>query len=59
MGLSERRAESVKKWLLDNGATSADKITSRGFGESNPVADNGTAKGRFQNRRVEILILSR
>jgi outer membrane protein OmpA-like peptidoglycan-associated protein len=59
MGLSDRRAESVKKWLLDNGATAADKITSRGFGEANPIADNGTAKGRFQNRRVEILIISR
>jgi outer membrane protein OmpA-like peptidoglycan-associated protein len=57
--LSERRAESVKKWLLDNGATAADKITSKGYGEANPIADNGTPQGRFQNRRTEILIVSR
>ncbi len=58
-GLSERRAGAVKKYLLDHGATDADKITSRGFGESNPIADNATAKGRFENRRVEIVIVSR
>ena len=57
--LSERRANAVKEWLLANGATSADKITARGFGKTKPIADNRTAKGRFQNRRVEILILSR
>jgi outer membrane protein OmpA-like peptidoglycan-associated protein len=54
--LSERRADAVKKWLLDHGATSEDHITTKGFGASNPVADNKTAKGRFQNRRAEILV---
>ena len=53
--LSERRADAVKKWLLDHGATAADHITTKGLGASNPVADNKTAKGRFQNRRAEIL----
>jgi len=53
--LSERRADAVQKWLLDHGATSADHITAKGLGASNPVADNKTAKGRFQNRRAEIL----
>jgi len=57
--LSEKRAEAVKKYLLDNGATEGDKIQAAGFGESKPVADNKTAKGRFENRRVEILIFSR
>lgn len=57
--LSEKRAEAVKKYLLDNGATDGDKIKSVGFGESKPIADNKTAKGRFENRRVEILIFSR
>jgi len=53
--LSERRADAVKKWLLDHGATSADHISAKGLGASNPIADNKTAKGRFQNRRAEIL----
>jgi len=54
--LSERRADAVKAWLLDHGATSADHITTKGFGAANPIADNKTAKGRFQNRRAEILV---
>jgi outer membrane protein OmpA-like peptidoglycan-associated protein len=54
--LSERRADAVKAWLLDHGATSADHITTKGFGAASPVADNKTAKGRFQNRRAEILV---
>ncbi len=58
-GLSERRAAAVKKYLLDNGVTSADKITSVGYGETRPIASNDTAEGRFQNRRVEIVILSK
>ena len=55
-GLSERRAEAVKNWLVEHHDVAADKITAKGFGKSNPVADNKTAKGRFQNRRAEILI---
>ena len=57
--LSEKRAEAVKKYLLDNGASDGDKIKSAGLGESKPIADNKTKKGRFENRRVEILIFSR
>jgi outer membrane protein OmpA-like peptidoglycan-associated protein len=53
--LSERRAEAVKKWLLDHGAGSGDTITTKGYGASNPVASNKTAKGKFQNRRAELL----
>ena len=55
-GLSERRAAAVQKWLIDHGATGADKITTKGFGESNPIADNKTVKGRAENRRAEILV---
>lgn len=53
--LSERRAESVKFYLAGQGV-SADRLTATGKGESNPVADNGTATGRQMNRRVEVNI---
>jgi OOP family OmpA-OmpF porin len=56
--LSERRAAAVKKYLVENGAAHTDKIKPVGYGESRPIAENKTAKGKFQNRRVEILILS-
>ncbi|MBW8372292.1 MAG: OmpA family protein [Thiobacillus sp.] len=54
MGLSLRRAESVRTYLVDKGIP-ADRLTIRGYGESQPVADNATAEGRFQNRRVELI----
>ena len=53
MGLSVRRAESAKRHLVDAGI-SADMITVRGEGEENPIADNGTAEGRAQNRRIHL-----
>jgi OOP family OmpA-OmpF porin len=56
--LSERRAAAVKMYLVENGAAQADKIKPVGYGETRPIADNKTAAGKFQNRRVEILILS-
>jgi outer membrane protein OmpA-like peptidoglycan-associated protein len=57
-GLSERRAEAVKDYLVKEGATRASKISTVGYGESRPVASNDTEEGRAQNRRVEVLILS-
>ena len=54
--LSERRANAVKKYLVDKGEK-ADRITAVGKGEGYPVADNKTDKGRFENRRVEVLII--
>jgi outer membrane protein OmpA-like peptidoglycan-associated protein len=57
--LSEKRAVAAKKYLVDNGVGDGGKISTTGFGESRPKADNKTGKGRFENRRVEILILSR
>ena len=56
--LSERRAESVKNYLVKEGAAEESKTTAIGYGESRPVADNKTKEGRAKNRRVEILILS-
>lgn len=54
--LSQRRADAVKKYLVDKGEK-ADRITAEGKGEAYPIADNKTEKGRFENRRVEVLII--
>lgn len=54
--LSEDRAASVRAALVAGGVESG-RITSRGFGESQPVATNNTAEGRQQNRRVEVIVL--
>ena len=54
MGLSLRRAEAVRRYLVGKGIA-ADRLIVRGYGESRPVADNATAEGRFQNRRVELV----
>ncbi|MBI3901321.1 MAG: TolC family outer membrane protein [Nitrosomonadales bacterium] len=51
--LSERRAESVKDWLVTNGVD-AKRITTRGMGKSQPIASNETKEGRAQNRRAEV-----
>jgi OOP family OmpA-OmpF porin len=56
--LSERRAAAVKKYLVEKEGAVSEKIKPVGYGESRPIAENKTEKGRFQNRRVEILILS-
>ncbi|HET9402268.1 MAG TPA: OmpA family protein [Candidatus Acidoferrales bacterium] len=53
--LSEQRATSVQSYLVSQGLDAA-SITAKGFGKSTPVADNSTAAGRQQNRRVEIVI---
>ncbi len=55
MALSERRAGSVADYLKTNGIA-ADRITTRGFGESAPAYPNDTDAGMAQNRRVEFLI---
>ncbi len=51
--LSQARAESVMKYLKSKGVT-ASRMTAKGYGESLPKADNSTAEGRAQNRRVEL-----
>ncbi len=53
--LSERRANAVKNYLVGQGVSTA-RLTTSGRGESSPVADNESASGRQQNRRVEVVI---
>ena len=53
--LSDNRAAAVRSALLGMGVTN-DRMTSRGFGESYPVASNDNAAGRQMNRRVEIIV---
>ena len=54
--LSERRAESVRAALIAEGVDPS-RIDMSGYGQSRPIADNGTAEGRARNRRVEIVII--
>jgi OOP family OmpA-OmpF porin len=53
MGLSERRAQAVADYLVAHGAN-ASNLSVKGYGESHPVADNGSKEGRADNRRVEL-----
>ena len=54
--LSEKRAESVKDELVSRGI-SADRLQTKGWGESKPIQDNSTPEGRANNRRVEFVKL--
>ena len=53
--LSDRRAASVKAYLVSKGIAEG-RLSSAGYGETKPVADNKTAKGRAENRRVEMTL---
>lgn len=55
--LSQQRAESVKRYLVNKGV-SVQRIQSVGYGDRNPIASNDTEDGRSKNRRVEIKIHS-
>lgn len=54
--LSERRAKAVRQYLVDAGVD-AGRLTAKGYGETRPLAHNGTAEGRARNRRVELVVL--
>lgn len=57
-GLSERRAIAVRNYLAASGID-PERMTVRGYGESQPIADNGTREGKAQNRRVALRITER
>ena len=53
--LSEKRADSVMNYLITQGVK-PDLLAARGYGETSPVASNDSARGRAQNRRVELTL---
>lgn len=55
MRLSHERAKSVRQYMVDAGI-SYDRIEAKGYGETTPVAENGTEEGRAVNRRTEFII---
>ncbi len=55
LSLSERRAKAVQGYLIGRGVE-PERIAAIGYGESMPVADNSSASGRQQNRRVDLLL---
>jgi len=55
--LSEKRAESAKKYIIDKFNISPDRMRTKGYGSKRPVADNATKEGRTKNRRVEFRII--
>jgi outer membrane protein OmpA-like peptidoglycan-associated protein len=54
--LSEKRAQAVRDYLLANMSLSADRITAKGYGESQPIATNDTEQGRAKNRRIDVRV---
>lgn len=56
INLSQERAQSVSTYLMSCGVTTAQIKGVQGLGEENPVADNSTAAGRQENRRVEVYL---
>lgn len=54
--LSQKRAETVKAYLVDRHNLDGNRLNAKGYGESNPIASNNTDEGRANNRRVEFVI---
>ncbi len=55
--ISEKRAQSAKKYLIDKFGIAENRLVTKGFGSTKPVADNQTNEGRAKNRRVEFRII--
>ena len=58
LDLSARRAEAVKRYLVDAGIDGA-RLQTRGAGPDEPIADNATKAGKAQNRRIEFKLISK
>ena len=56
LSLSEKRANSVRDYLIAKGVA-ANRMKVKGFGETQPIADNSTREGRAENRRVELKVI--
>jgi len=54
--LSERRADSVRNYLIEKFGIEADRLSTKGYGYTKPIASNKTAEGRQKNRRVDAII---
>jgi OOP family OmpA-OmpF porin len=57
--LSQKRADSVRKWLANYGQVDSSRLSSHGYGMDEPIADNATPEGRQKNRRVQFKILEK
>src|SRR5262249_47603901 len=55
--LSQKRAESVKRYLTQSSAVPSERLTAAGYGKKEPIAPNDTTEGRSKNRRVQIVNL--
>jgi OOP family OmpA-OmpF porin len=55
--LSQKRADSVKQYLVQHFALPPERMMAEGYGESRPIAPNDTPEGRGQNRRVQVVNL--
>lgn len=55
--LSTARAEAVRNWLIEASGIPATQFAIQGYGDTRPIADNGTEAGRAKNRRVEITLV--
>jgi OOP family OmpA-OmpF porin len=53
--LSQARSDAVKQALIGEHGANPGQLTTKGYGDTKPVGDNGTAEGRANNRRVELV----
>jgi outer membrane protein OmpA-like peptidoglycan-associated protein len=55
--MSEKRAQSAKKYLTDKFGIAENRLALKGYGSTKPIADNKTEEGRSKNRRAEFRII--
>lgn len=55
LALSQKRADAVKKWLVEQERVAAVRLNTVGYGMTKPIDDNRTEEGRARNRRVELV----